>query len=55
MNSLSQATIQRMYQLWPPVYELLTPIYLLGNEGRLYRETTRAQSLQPHQAVRDVG
>ncbi|MFQ5813472.1 MAG: class I SAM-dependent methyltransferase [Anaerolineae bacterium] len=54
MSFFTQSTIERMYRYWARTYELLAPIYLLGNEGRLRAETIRALSLQPGQSVLDV-
>jgi len=54
MTGFNQSTIERMYRYWARTYELLVPIYLLGNGGRLRTETIRALNLQPGQAVLDV-
>ncbi len=54
MTGFNQSTIERMYRYWARTYELLVPIYLLGNEGRLRAETIRALNLQPGQSVLDV-
>ena len=55
MSNFDQATIERTYQNWAKVYEWLTPIYLLGNEKRLRRETIASLHLQPGQTVLDIG
>jgi ubiquinone/menaquinone biosynthesis C-methylase UbiE len=55
MSNFDQATIERTYQNWAKVYEWLTPIYLLGNEKRLRRETIASLYLRPGQTVLDVG
>ena len=55
MSKFDQATIEHTYQNWARVYEWLTPIYLLGNEKRLRRETITALRLQPGQTVLDIG
>ena len=54
MGSFSQHNIQRMYQVWARTYEWLTPLYLLGNEGRLRRKVIRAMNLEPGQTVIDI-
>lgn len=43
-----------MYQVWARTYDALVAPYLLGNEGRLRRETIRVLNLQPGQVVLDV-
>ena len=55
MSNINQTAIEHTYQNWAKVYEWLTPIYLLGNEKRLRRETIDALHLQPGQTVLDVG
>jgi len=55
MSSLDQTTVEHIYQNWAKVYEWLTPIYLLGNEKRLRRETIGSLYLQPGQTVLEVG
>ena len=55
MSDLDQTAIEHTYQNWAKVYEWLTPIYLLGNENRLRRETIASLHLQPGQTVLDVG
>ena len=55
MSGFSQSTIQCMYQVWARTYDALVAPYLLGNEGRLRRETIRVLNLQPGQVVLDVG
>ena len=55
MSGINQIAIERTYQVWAKLYEWLVPAYLLGNEGRLRRETIRALELHPGQAVLDVG
>ncbi len=54
MSSFDQSFIEHTYQNWAKVYEWLTPIYLLGNEKRLRRETIGSLHLQPGQTVLDV-
>jgi len=55
MNNLDQTAIEHTYQNWAKVYEWSTPIYLLGNEKRLRRETIAVLHLQPGQTILDVG
>lgn len=55
MSNLDQTAIEHTYQNWAKVYEWLTPIYLLGNEKRLRKETIASLHLQPGQTVLDVG
>jgi len=55
MRNFDQIAIEHTYQNWAKVYEWLTPIYLLGNEKRLRRETIGSLRLQPGQTVLDVG
>ena len=55
MGAHEQINIKRTYEVWAKLYEWLVPVYLLGNEGRLRRETIRALELHPGQAVLDVG
>jgi len=55
MSNFDQIAIEHTYQNWAKVYEWLTPIYLLGNEKRLRRETIGSLRLQPGQTVLDVG
>jgi len=55
MSDLDQTAIGHTYQKWAKVYEWLTPIYLLGNEKRLRKETIAFLHLQPGQMVLDVG
>jgi ubiquinone/menaquinone biosynthesis C-methylase UbiE len=54
MSSFDQIAIERTYQKWAKVYDLLTPAYLLGNEKRLRRETISRLHLQPGQTVLDL-
>lgn len=54
MSSFDQTDIERAYQNWAKVYDWLTPIYLLGNEKRLRRETIGRLHLQPGQTVLDI-
>ena len=54
MNSFDQTAIERLYQSWAKVYDWLTPIYILGNENRLRRETIGSLRLQPGQTVLDI-
>src|SRR5215216_4385161 len=54
MSNFDQITIERTYQKWAKVYDLLTPAYLLGNEKRLRRETINSLHLQPGQTVLDL-
>ena len=54
MSSFDQSFIEHTYQNWAKVYEWLTPIYLLGNEKCLRRETIGSLHLQPGQTVLDV-
>jgi ubiquinone/menaquinone biosynthesis C-methylase UbiE len=55
MKNIKYEEIQRTYSSWSRFYEQVTPIYLLGNEGRLRREAIHALKLRPGQAVLDVG
>ena len=55
VSDFDQTAIEHTYQNWAKVYEWLTPIYLLGNENRLRRETIASLHLQPGQTVLDVG
>jgi ubiquinone/menaquinone biosynthesis C-methylase UbiE len=55
MSKFDQATIERTYQNWAKVYEWLTPLYLLGNEERLRRESIASLDLRPGQTVLDIG
>jgi len=55
MSNLDQSAIERTYQSWAKVYKWLTPIYLLGNERRLRKETIASLHLQPGQKVLDIG
>src|SRR6266498_2845843 len=54
MSSFDQSFIENTYQNWAKVYDWLTPIYLLGNEKRLRRETIGSLHLQPAQTVLDI-
>ena len=54
MSSFDQSSIEHTYQNWAKVYDWLTPIYLLGNEKRLRRETIASLHLQPGQTVLDI-
>jgi len=54
MNNLNYRTIRRTFSAWTVVYDWLTPIYLLGNEGRLRRTTVQALYLRKGQVVLDV-
>jgi len=54
MSNLDQSAIEHTYRNWAKVYEWLTPIYLLGNEKRLRRETVGSLHLGPGQSVLDV-
>lgn len=54
MSSFDQAAIEHTYQNWAKVYDWLTPIYLLGNEKRLRRETISRLHLQRGQMVLDM-
>ncbi len=54
MSSFDQAAIEHAYQNWAKVYDWLTPIYLLGNEKRLRKETIDSLHLQSGQTVLDV-
>lgn len=54
MSGLDQLTIARMYRWWAAIYDPVSPVYLLGNEGRLRRETIRTLQLQPGQAVLEI-
>ena len=54
MSGLDQLTIARMYRWWAGIYDPVSPVYLLGNEGRLRREAIRALHLQPGQAVLEI-
>lgn len=54
MSSFDQAAIEHTYQNWAKVYDWLTPIYILGNEKRLRRETIGSLHLQPGQTVLDI-
>ena len=55
MSNLDQTTVEHIYQNWAKVYEWLTPIYLLGNEKHLRRETIGSLHLQSGQTVLEVG
>ena len=55
MSNLDQTAIEHVYQNWAKVYEWLTPIYLLGNEKRLRKETIASLHLQPGQTILDIG
>lgn len=54
MRRFDQSFIEHIYQKWAKVYDGLTPIYLLGNEKRLRRETIDSLHLQPGQTVLDI-
>ena len=54
MNNFDRTAIERTYQNWAKVYEWLTPIYLIGNEKRLRKETIDSLHLQPGQTVLDI-
>lgn len=54
MSHFDQTAIEHAYQNWAKVYDWLTPIYILGNEKRLRRETIGRLQLQPGQIVLDV-
>jgi ubiquinone/menaquinone biosynthesis C-methylase UbiE len=54
MSSFDLSSIEHTYQNWAKVYDWLTPIYLLGNEKRLRRETIVSLHLQPGQTVLDI-
>lgn len=54
MSNLDQSAIEHTYRNWAKVYEWLTPIYLLGNEKRLRRETVGSLHLESGQSVLDV-
>ena len=54
MSRFDQSFIEHTYQNWAKVYDWLTPIYLLGNEKRLRRETIDSLHLQPGQTVLDI-
>jgi len=54
MNSFDQDAIEHTYQNWAKVYDWLTPIYILGNEKRLRKETIGSLRLQPGQTVLDI-
>ena len=54
MSSFDQTAIEHIYQKWAKVYDWLTPIYLLGNERRLRRQTIGCLQLQPGQMVLDL-
>src|SRR5512133_3144445 len=54
MRSYSQTFIERRYQQWAKVYDWLTPIYLLGAERGLRKQTIASLHLQPGQTVLDV-
>ncbi|OGO80706.1 MAG: hypothetical protein A3K41_04555 [Chloroflexi bacterium RIFOXYD12_FULL_57_15] len=54
MSSFDQTAIEHTYQNWAKVYDWLTPMYLLGNEKRLRRETIGRLRLQPGQTVLDI-
>ncbi len=54
MGRFGQTDIERTYKNWSRVYDWLTPTYLLGNEGRLRRETIGLLHLQPGQTVLEV-
>ncbi len=54
MSSFDQTAIEHTYQNWAKVYDWLTPMYLLGNEKRLRRETIGRLHLQPGQTVLDI-
>src|SRR5512146_3145456 len=54
MSSYSQRFIEHRYQQWARVYDWLTPMYLLGAEKRLRKESIALLHLQPGQAVLDI-
>ncbi len=54
MTSFDQTKIERTYQKWARIYDWLTPIYLMGNEKRLRRETIDFLQLIPGQTVLDI-
>jgi len=54
MSGLDQLTITRMYRWWAGIYDAVSPVYLLGNEGRLRREAIHALHPQPGQAVLEI-
>src|SRR3989304_1966843 len=54
MSSFDQTAIEQIYQKWAKVYDWLTPIYLLGNEKRLRRETIDSLHLRAGQTVLDI-
>ncbi len=54
MSNFDQSFIEHTYQNWAKVYDWLTPIYLLGNENRLRKETIASLHLRPGQTVLDI-
>jgi ubiquinone/menaquinone biosynthesis C-methylase UbiE len=54
MSNFDQSFIEHTYQNWAKVYDWLTPIYLLGNEKRLRKETIASLHLRPGQTVLDI-
>ncbi len=54
MTNFNQEAIEHTYQNWAKVYDWVTPIYILGNEKRLRRETIGSLRLQPGQTVLDI-
>jgi len=54
MTNFNQEAIEHTYQNWAKVYDWLTPIYILGNEKRLRRETIDSLHLQAGQTVLDI-
>ncbi len=54
MSSFDQRAIEHTYQNWAKVYDLLTPLYILGNEHRLRRQAIDCLHLQSGQSVLDI-
>jgi ubiquinone/menaquinone biosynthesis C-methylase UbiE len=54
VSSFDQSFIEHTYQNWAKVYDWLTPIYRLGNEKRLWKETIASLHLRPGQTVIDI-
>ena len=54
MTNFNQEAIEHTYQNWAKVYDWLTPIYILGNEKRLRRETIDSLHLRAGQTVLDI-
>ncbi len=57
VNNVSdvQKNVERVYRRWARIYDWLTPLYLMGNESRLRRETIDSLDLHTGQKVLEIG